>query len=292
MKILILGGNGMIGHKMYQILSKEFSDTWVLFRRNFDEIASNYIYNNQKIIDNLDLLNFTKLIELLDNLQPDVIINAVGITIRRGVNDDVFRSIMINSALPHLIDNWVCTNNKRLIHFSTDCVFSGKSGNYFENSTLDAIDLYGKTKGLGEVNSAHSLTLRGSMIGRELENKTELLEWFLNQRELTIRGYSNVIYSGVTTVRMANYVRDIIRNYKNLHGIYNVSSLSISKFELVNLFNTYYKKNVTILNDDNYKSNKDLDSSRFFEVTKFEKPNWNDLLLELLQDSKLNSEIY
>lgn len=292
MKILILGGNGMIGHKMYQVLSKEYPDTWVLFKKKTDQVAFYEIFNKDKIIDNFDLVHFDKLNIILDKLIPDVIINAAGITIRRGINDDRYRSIMINSALPHFLDNWTKINNKRLIHFSTDCVFTGKNGFYSESSVTDAEDTYGKTKALGEVFSTNSLTLRGSMIGRELENKTELLEWFLSQKETTVKGFTNVIYSGITTFRMAKFVKQIINDFPSMHGIYNVSSDSITKYELINLFNASFNKGNSIYPDDTYVSNKDLVSTNFYNETGFIKPNWNELVSELLLDNQSNSKYY
>jgi len=292
MRILILGGNGMIGHKIYQVLSKSYEDTWVLFKKKADQVAYNEIFNKDKIVDNFDLTLFDRLGIILDKLSPNVIINAAGITIRRGINDNKYKSILINSALPHFLDNWTKTNNKRLIHFSTDCVFSGKKGFYTEESVTDAEDTYGKTKALGEVISTNSLTLRGSMIGRELENKTELLEWFLNQNEAKVKGFTDVIYSGITTIRMANYVHKIIRDFPEMHGIYNVSSNSITKYELVNLFNSYFKKGTSIMPDGSYTSNKDLDSTKFFKETGLIKPNWKELVEELLIDSQSNSKYY
>jgi dTDP-4-dehydrorhamnose reductase len=292
MRILILGGNGMIGHKIYQILSKKHLDTWVLFKKKIENINRIEIYNNEKIIDNFDLIEFEKLQILLNNLYPDFIINAAGITIRRGINNNIHRTILINSALPHLLAEWTKINNKKLIHFSTDCVFSGKRGFYSELSLPDAEDLYGKTKALGEVNNSNTLTLRGSMIGRELENKTELLEWFLKQNESKLYGFSKVIYSGITTNRMAEYIFRIINYYPDMHGIYNVSSTPISKYDLLRLFNINFKKTTNIISDKSYESNKDLDSFKFYSETKFEKPNWTDLIKELYIDSVLNKNIY
>ena len=174
MKILILGGNGMIGHKMYQIISNKYPDTWVLFKKKYNDIKEYDFFKKNKIIDNFDLSNFDNLIILLNNLNPDIIINAAGITIRRGINLSFSKTILINSVLPNILDEWVISQNKRLIHFSTDCVFSGKKGFYNENSISDGEGLYSRTKSLGEINSTNTLTLRGSMIVRELENKTEL----------------------------------------------------------------------------------------------------------------------
>jgi dTDP-4-dehydrorhamnose reductase len=292
MRIPILGGNGMIGHKMYQVLSKIYEDTWVLFKKRTDELTTVDLFNKDKIIDNFDLINLNKLQNTLDNLKPDIIINAAGITIRRGVNDNIYNTISINSLLPHFLDNWVKLNNKRLIHFSTDCVFSGKKGFYSESSLTDAEDTYGRTKALGEIISTNTLSLRGSMIGRELEYKTELLEWFLNQKEISIKGFSNVVYSGITTLRMAKYVHKIICDFPTMHGIYNVSSTSITKYELINLFNSLFKKGTMIYQDNSYTSNKELDSTKFFKETGFEKPNWKELAEELFIDSESNLKYY
>jgi dTDP-4-dehydrorhamnose reductase len=292
MRILILGGNGMIGHKMYQVLSKIYEDTWVLFKKRTEELTTFDLFNKDKIIDNFDLINLNKLQNTLDNLKPDIIINAAGITIRRGVNDNIYNTISINSLLPHFLDNWVKLNNKRLIHFSTDCVFSGKKGFYSESSLTDAEDTYGRTKALGEIISTNTLSLRGSMIGRELEYKTELLEWFLNQKEISIKGFSNVVYSGITTLRMAKYVHKIICDFPTMHGIYNVSSTSITKYELINLFNSLFKKGTMIYQDNSYTSNKELDSTKFFKETGFEKPNWKELAEELFIDSESNLKYY
>ena len=293
MRILILGGNGMIGHKIYQSLSAEFPDTWVLVRKNFDLLTSKNIFNKSKIIDAFDLINFIKLDSLLRDLNPDIIINAAGITIRRGVNDNLYRTIMTNSALPHFLGEWVQGKvGKRLIHFSTDCVFSGKTGSYEDNSIPDSIDNYGKSKALGEVNLSQTLTLRGSMIGRELHYHTELLDWFLSQKSKVIKGFSGVFYSGITTIRMANYVKKIIYNFPNLSGIYNVSSSPISKYDLLILFNETFDAKLEIIKDETYTSNKVLISNLFYKAIQEKSPIWQDLIVELYNDSNLNNNFY
>ena len=201
----------MIGHKMYQIISKVNQDTWVTLRNKLNSYSYSAFYNSEKVIESIDLTNFQYLLNQLNTINPDVIINACGITIRRGVNQLKSNSIILNSALPHFLNEWVTSNNKRLIHFSTDCVFSGKKGDYEDNDITEATDIYGLTKSMGEViDSTFTITLRGSMIGRELENKTELFEWFLKQHNTTINGFSEVIYSGFTTVKMADIVLNIL----------------------------------------------------------------------------------
>lgn len=292
MKILILGGNGMIGHKMFQVISNKHHDTWVLFKKSIQDVSFNEIFNKTTIIDNFDLSDFQKLNSLLNNLKPEVIINAVGITIRRGVDNIPSKSIQINSVLPHVLNEWVILNDKRLIHFSTDCVFSGEQGSYTENSIPDARDLYGKSKALGEVSSKNTLTLRGSMIGREIENKTELLEWVLNQNNKQIKAFNKVIYSGITTIRMANLVLKIIEEFPKMHGIYNVSSDYISKHDLIKLFAKEFNLNTNIISDDSYISKKDLDSTKFYNEIGTDKPNWDDLIKELKNDYLNNLNIY
>ena len=290
MKILILGGNGMIGHKMYQVLSKYYSDTYVSIR-SYDT-KYDHLFNRDKVIILNDASDFNNLNKLLNNLKPDVIINSIGITIRRGVNYNVSKTIAINSLLPHTLSNWCESNNKKLIHFSTDCVFNGTKQSYNQNDKPDAIDLYGKTKSLGELNNKHSLTLRGSMIGRELENKTELLEWFLNQKNESINGFDKVYYSGITTVRMANYILKILKTNMEMSGIYNVSSKPISKYELLKLFAIYFNINTQINIESNKQSSKVLESDLFFGTIKECQPDWNELIVELKNDCINNTELY
>ena len=293
MRILILGGNGMIGHKMYQLISKKYQDTWVTLRNNLSSYSYSEIYNYDKVIDNIDLSNFKLLLNQLNFTNPDVIINACGITIRRGIDIHKSKSIILNSSLPHLLNEWVVTNNKRLIHFSTDCVFSGNKGDYLDNDIKDAIDLYGLTKSMGEViDSKFTITLRGSMIGRELENYTELFEWFLHQKNNVIKGYTNVIYSGITTVRMAEIVTKLINEYPNLYGIYNISSIPISKYDLLKLCNEYFDINATLEMDESYKSNKNLLSDKLYKEIGIEKPNWIDLIRQLKADCQINNKLY
>ena len=274
MKILILGGDGMIGHKMVQVLSNFNHEIIVSIREQRDLTKQSFssqvnVFFNDFLKENV----FT----FLDRVNPDIIINAIGITIRRGVNDQVSNAIYINAYFPHHLANWAGIHNKRLIHFSTDCVFSGSEGSYSEDATPNALDYYGKTKGLGEVFSKNSLTLRSSMIGPELFNKTELFEWVINNKEKEINGFSRVMYSGVTTVYMARLVADLIQNYKNLNGIYNLASNPISKFELLHLINSNFDLGLVINKDQNIVSNKTLDASKIENKLGVKSPSWNEL---------------
>ena len=281
MKILILGGDGMIGHKMAQVLSVQNHEIFISVRESKD-LTLKRISPKAKVFFN-DFLK-DSILDFLDKVNPDVIINAIGITIRRGAAENISDTIYLNSLFPHQISSWALAFKKRLIHFSTDCVFSGSEGSYLEDATPNALDYYGKTKGLGEINSKSSLTIRSSMIGPELYNKTELFEWIINNKEKEINGFSRVMYSGVTTVYMAKLVADLIDNHKNLSGIYNIASKPISKFELLHLINDNFDLGLIINDNKTVISNKTLNASKIEKVIGFQPPSWDELIFELKKD--------
>ena len=281
MKILILGGDGMIGHKMAQVLSVQNHEIFISVRESKD-LTLKRISPKAKVFFN-DFLK-DSILDFLDKVNPDVIINAIGITIRRGAAENISDTIYLNSLFPHQISSWALAFKKRLIHFSTDCVFSGSEGSYLEDATPNALDYYGKTKGLGEINSKSSLTIRSSMIGPELYNKTELFEWIINNKEKEINGFSRVMYSGVTTVYMAKLVADLIDNHKNLSGIYNIASKPISKFELLHLINDNFDLGLIINDNKTVISNKTLNASKIEKVIGLQPPSWDELIIELKKD--------
>ena len=281
MKILILGGDGMIGHKMVQVLGAQNHEI-VISVREKRELSLKSFSSKSKVFFN-DFLK-ENVLNFLDKVNPDVIVNAIGVTIRRGAAENIADTIYLNSFFPHLLANWSDIHNKRLIHFSTDCVFSGSEGSYSEDAIPNALDYYGKTKGLGEVFSKNALTLRSSMIGPELFNKTELFEWIINNKETEISGFSRVMYSGVTTVYMASLIADLIENYKDLSGIYNIASNPISKFELLHLINDNFDLGLVINKDQSIISNKTLDASKKENKLGIKSPSWNELIIELKKD--------
>jgi dTDP-4-dehydrorhamnose reductase len=286
MRILILGADGMIGHKIAQSL-EDFE--LILASRKSISSKSIGIINGKMVLHNLitDSLDL-----LLDNTTPDIIINCAGITTRRGVEDNIVNTELLNSDLPHKLDSWANLNSKKLIHFSTDCVFSGNRGNYLDNDFADAEDIYGKSKALGEVNSPNTLTIRCSMIGRELYNFTELFEWLKKNKNKKIEGYSKVFYSGITTVRMGKILNKILNKNLNLSGIYNISSTPISKFDLLVKLSKAFNLNVDIKQNKNNKSNKVLISEKFTEITGIYPPNWDDLISEFEEDCNKYKGLY
>ena len=286
MKILILGADGMIGHKIAQSL--EDFELILASRKSISSksigILKGKMVLHNLITDSLDLL--------LDSTTPDIIINCAGITTRRGVEDNIVNTGLLNSELPHKLDSWANLNSKKLIHFSTDCVFSGNRGNYLDNDFADADDIYGKSKAVGEVDSPNTLTIRCSMIGRELYNFTELFEWLKKNKNKKIEGYSKAFYSGITTVRMGMILNQILKKNLNLSGIYNISSTPISKFDLLIKLSNAFSLNVEVKQNTNNKSNKVLISEKFTEITGIYPPNWDDLISEFKEDCEKYKSLY
>tara|TARA_X000000950_G_scaffold271686_1_gene353164 strand:- start:5548 stop:6417 length:870 start_codon:yes stop_codon:yes gene_type:complete len=287
MKVLVLGIDGMIGHKIAQSIQNNYE----LIGTSRRDLKNQDIGLNQGKIVKHDFLKHN-LVSLLKNVSPTVIINCVGITPRRGINESIKNSELLNSKLPHLIDKWCKLNNSRLIHFSTDCVFSGDKGNYYEDSNKDADDIYGITKAKGEINNNNSLTIRSSMIGRELINFTELFEWLYSRREKSVEGYSQVIYSGITTVRMGKIINKILKNNLSLSGLFNISSIPISKHELLQKLSNAFDLNVDINENKNIMSNKVLISKKFTEITGINPPHWDELIEEFKMDCDKFKSLY
>lgn len=276
----------MVGHKMVSTLNIPEISLQCLVR-NEDKLGklSSMIQRSKINVIDLNPLNFNILCDELDKFNPEYIINCSGVTIRKESQNTRDNLIFMNSLLPHLLNNWVSKKDKRLIHFSTDCVFNGLDDIYYDNSEPNETSLYGKSKSLGEINySSNTLTLRGSMIGRELFDQTELLEWFLHQKN-EITGYSNVFYSGITTERMSFYVKKIILQGININGLYNVSSVPITKYHLLKIFNKVYNKRLKIKKETSKKSKKILKSENFYTLLEESIPNWNtDLIKDLTKE--------
>ncbi len=279
----------MIGHQILLGLQKEN----LIINAHFKKKRSNQKFlKSENTKFHFIEITAVNIQEFLDIINPDIIINAAGITIRRLDEYSLEQIIFSNSLLPNMLNNWSYQNNCRLIHFSTDCVFSGKKGKYLEDDITDALDIYGKTKSLGEIKSDCCLTLRSSMIGFELNNKTELLEWAFKNHQKTINGFSNVIYSGITSLLMSKIIIKILNDYPDLTGIYNISSTPISKFYLLKKINTIFDLNIEIKSIEAKAVDKSLVYSNFFNKTGIEIPDWDSMLNELKKNWILNKHIY
>jgi dTDP-4-dehydrorhamnose reductase len=289
MKIVILGGTGMIGHKLWHNLSKRFDDVYTIIHRAKKEFESYGIYNGDKVIDSIDVRDFKLLDGILLGLRPHVIINCIGITKRNPDSNNAISCLILNALLSHMLAEWGKVHGARVIVFGTDCVFNGKEGNYVEESLPSAEDLYGRTKYLGEIRERNCLTLRTSFIGRELTSFTELLEWFLAQDGKTIKGFRKALYTGVSTIYLSRVVGDLIEYHQNLSGLYHLSGEIISKYDLLCLARDAFKVNIEIIPDDSFICSRTLIGERFKKAIGVTVPSWREMMPEIASDNQLYS---
>ena len=285
-KILVLGGEGMLGHKMYQVLRNRYPDTVCTVARSLGEPFYKKIplFRQGNVIDRVDAMDFWALRRILREHCPDWMVNCVGIIKQREEAVSAIPSITLNSLLPHELAEWALEWKGRLIHVSTDCVFSGRQGNYTEDSPSDAEDLYGKSKYLGEVATENAITLRTSIIGRELDHFRSLLEWFMSQNGKTVRGFRRVIYSGVTTNYMAQLVGNLIADHPALSGLYQVTASAVSKHDLLCLIRDVYGLNIDIIPDEKEVSDRSMAGEKFRKATGYSAPEWPGLVEQLAGD--------
>lgn len=284
MRILIIGAAGMLGHKLYQVYRERY-DVYATTRQPYSAYARYGIFDENRIISGTDADNFDTLIRAVGQVKPDVIINCVGIIKQLKASKDPIPSIRINSLLPHQLADLSAAAHARFIHISTDCVFNGQSSMYKEDTPSDAEDLYGRTKYLGEVDYPHALTLRTSIIGRELSTRSGLVEWFLsNPANSTVKGFRQAIYTGFTTLALAEIMAEIIDNHPELNGLYQVSSEPINKYDLLHLVKDAFDVNINIEPDDNMRIDRSLDSTKFRETTGFQPPAWENMIQAMASD--------
>ena len=287
MKLIILGGTGMLGHKLFQILHSRFPQVYCTTREDvhkhpFDKVE---LLQGCDVITRVDVTETDKLFKLLQSHRPDYIINCVGIIKQRDEAKMPIPSITLNSLLPHQLAVMAKKWNGRVIHFSTDCVFSGKRGFYSETDVSDAEDLYGRSKYLGEVSTENALTLRTSIIGHELVRHRSLLDWFLSQNNKSVRGFTKVIYSGITTNQMAEVITMVLQKFPTLSGLFQVVSEPISKYRLLCLFRDAYGLKLEIIPDDKEVLDRSMEGDKFLRTTGYVSPSWPELVSELAQDN-------
>jgi dTDP-4-dehydrorhamnose reductase len=276
-KILIFGSTGMLGHTLLRFfLEKNIHNTIGTIRFNDDlKLFPEKIRKN--IISNIDIENEGIFRKVFNNFSPDIVINCVGLIRHLKISNDPVKMISVNSLFPHLLSRLCSSKNAKLIQFSTDCIFSGTKGMYTEIDLPDGVDLYAKSKFLGEVNASNQITIRSSFIGHEIKNSLSLLEWFLAEKH-DVKGYTKAIFSGLTTLEMAKVIHDFIIPYDMLEGIYNISAEPISKYDLLNLIARVYSKSINIIPDSNVNHDLSLDSGLFRSTTGYIPPKWDDLI--------------
>jgi dTDP-4-dehydrorhamnose reductase len=279
MRILILGGDGMLGHQLLAHLAPRH-EVRVTLRQPLASYASFGLFRGDSAYGGIDLRTTDSLRPVLEASGPEAVINAAGIVKQRPDGEEAIANLEINALLPHRLALLCRPIGARLVHLSTDCVFSGRKGNYTEIDPPDADDLYGRTKVLAEVNAANCATCRTSFIGRELARKTSLLEWFLSQRR-PIRDFRKAIFSGFTTIEMASIVEMLLTRFPGASGPYHVASEPISKFDLLGLVKQRLGLAVEIAPYDDFACDRSLDSSRFRSEFGYRPPDWPTMVDEL-----------
>lgn len=282
MKILIVGGDGMLGHQLLRQWASRH-DVHVTLRKELADYASSRLFRRNNAFTGVNVCSISDVAECIEASSPEAIVNAVGLVKQRPTAQDCILNMEINALFPHQLAFLAQKIGARVVHFSTDCVFSGKKGDYVETDFPDAEDLYGRTKLLGETHYPHSITLRTSIIGRELSRKAGLLEWVLSQSG-SARGFTRAIYTGFTTLEMARIVERILFHHPNAHGVWHVSSDKITKYQLLCLARKHFDLDTEIVPDDSFVCDRSLLSDRFRSTFHYTPPSWDNMMAELAKD--------
>lgn len=282
MRVLILGVSGMLGSAMYRVLSGNTALSVYGTARSENVRKSFSVALSDRIIFGVDVESPDSLIKVFGEVQPDVVINCVGLVKQLSDSNDPLQAVPINTLLPHRLAALCKATSSRLIHISTDCVFSGAKGDYVETDFPDAYDIYGRSKLMGEVDYPNAITLRTSIIGRELFGHRSLVGWFLAQQG-AVQGFTRAVFSGLPTVELARVVNDYVLPRTDLHGLYHVSTKPINKFDLLVLIAKAYGASAEIIPSDQLVVNRSLDSTRFRDATGYVAPEW-PVLIESMRE--------
>ena len=291
LRVLILGSTGMLGSALFRVLSGDARFDTFGTVRNAAGVEHFAPEIRMKLIPNIGLEGEKGLLSAFSLAKPDIVVNCVGIIKQQPTANDHLECLAINSALPHRLAKFCAMVGARLVHFSTDCVFSGKSGQYKEGDFPDAHDLYGRTKFLGEVDYANAITLRTSIIGHELASTRSLIDWFLSQ-SVEVKGFRKAIFSGLPTVEVARVLRDFVIPNPHLHGLYHLSVDPINKYDLLGLVAKKYNKEISIHPDEELTIDRSLNSDRFRLATGFSPKSWSELISDMYSDYSTSFPVY
>ena len=289
MKLLILGASGLLGNTLIKYFFRK--SNYQTFGTIRDNLQVNFFdkkyHKNFRILN--DILNFAELENIIDNFRPNVVINCIGLNNKINKNDfyTLEKYILINSLLPHKLQSICSRLGIRLIQLSSDCVFSGMKGNYSEKDLPDPLDIYGKSKLMGELESDNCLTIRKSVIGHELIKKEGLLDWFLSRNE-KVEGYQKAIFSGLTVLELARIIDIFILPRTELNGILHIAGFPISKYDLLNIISSEYKKSIELIPNHSLKVNRSLDSTYFNRLTGYQIQPWPLLIKSMHEFNLLN----
>lgn len=275
MKVLVFGISGMLGSTIFKYLSR--NEQFEVYGTVRGETAPAIFQDSTRIIKNIDACQFDHLKRAFDTVNPNVVINCIGAIKQLDEGNNPLQAIPLNALLPHMLADLCKQSKARLIHFSTDCVFSGDKGEYREEDTPDAYDVYGRSKLLGEVDYEPALTLRTSIIGHELSGNKSLISWFLSQ-EGEVKGFARAMYSGLPTIEVAELAERIILEHPDLMGLYHVASNPISKYDLLCKVKDAYGKQINIVKTEDFIVDKTLNADRFNKQISYSPPDWTILV--------------
>jgi dTDP-4-dehydrorhamnose reductase len=283
MRVIVLGAAGMLGHKLLQRLRPDFEVAGTIRDREPSPELLRAL-PNVKLYPHVVASDRASLAHVIEDWGPQVVLNCVGIVKQTSAAKDPMVSISVNSLFPHQLAQLTAAHSAKLIHFSTDCVFSGRHGNYVEDDVPDPIDLYGRSKLLGEVTAPGTLTLRMSIVGRELRGHLGLIDWFFSQRGRRVNGYVGALYTGLTTITTADLIAWLIREHPALEGLWHVSGEPITKYDLLQMVNRVYALGAEITRDETFFCDRRLDSSRFRRRTGWYPPSWEQMVDGMYSD--------
>lgn len=287
MRVLVLGATGMLGHKVVQRLHAGPFEVHAAAR---GPIPPQLGVPSGRLHSIADAGDEAAIARTVRRVRPDVLVNCVGIVKQTRAGDRA-RLIEVNSVLPHRVAQLCEGSGIRLVHFSTDCVYSGLKGSYTERDLPDPVDLYGRSKLAGEPETEQALTIRTSIIGREIRGRRSLVEWFLSQEGITT-GFRRAIFSGLPTVTLADVLRTILGDHPEMSGVWHVSSDPIDKYELLRIIQDELSHDVRLVPFDTPVIDRSLDSTRFRQATGWQPQDWPSLVADLVADAELTPDLY
>jgi dTDP-4-dehydrorhamnose reductase len=282
-RVLVLGGTGMLGHVLWRACAERF-DAYATVRADEPSAEAAEMLDPERIVTGVRVEEPRSIARALEETRADAVVNCIGV-VKQAVDDPAV-AIRANALFPHELAAACRERGARLIHVSTDCVFSGQKGGYAEADPPDPVDVYGRSKLLGEVTTPGALTIRTSMIGREIATSHGLLEWFLAQSGGTVRGFTRAVFSGPTTPVLSRAIADVLERHQSLEGLYHLGAEPIDKHELLLLLRDAFEVEVEVEPDESVVIDRSLDSTSFRTATGWSPPSWQEMVAELAQSAE------
>lgn len=286
MRILVVGAGGMMGHMACRVLGRRHEVYGTVRRPRAEHASLARFLSADRWVPGVDINRIDSVAKALGEVRPDAVLNCVGIVKQLDEAQDSLMSIEVNSLFPHRLAAQCRVAGARLLHLSTDCVFSGRKGLYSLLDTPDPVDLYGRSKLLGEISEDEGLTIRTSIVGRQLSGQSSLFEWVLASRGKTIRGFRRASYTGLTTMALANILDEVLSSHLELSGVWQIASAPITKFDLLCQLNDRLRLELTIVPDEDFHCDRSLDGSKFAARTGIEVPSWDEMLTDFTADQR------